>query len=93
MYELWLYFTIVWNEEKEIVALIGSLQAVIASFVSAFTAAWNIKENLKYVLYLLFPSLTSSVFVPELDIMNVNVTSQIIITSQYTSQYSLLLTT
>ena len=66
---------------------------MIASFVSAFTAAWNIKEKLKYVLYLLFPSLTSSVFVPELDIMNVNVTSQTIITSQSTSQYSLLLTT
>ena len=56
--------------------ILGSLQAVIASFISAFTAVWNIKEKLKYVCYLLFPSLTS-VFVPELDIMNMNVTSQI----------------
>ena len=64
-------------EKKKIVALIGSLQAAIASFISAFTAVWNIKEKLKYVCYLLFPSLTSNVFVLELDIMNVNVTSRI----------------
>ena len=76
MYELWLYFATLWNGEKEIVGLIGSLQAAIASFISASTAVWNIKEKLKYVCYLLFPSLTS-VFVPELDIMNMNVTSQI----------------
>ena len=44
-------------EKKKIVALIGSLQAAIASFISAFTAVWNIKEKLKYVCYLLFPSL------------------------------------
>ena len=61
-------------EKKKIVALVGSLQAAIASFISAFTAVWNINEKLKCVCYLLFPSLTS-VFVPELDAMNVNVTS------------------
>ena len=48
-----LNFTIAWNGEKEIVALIGSLQAAIASFFSAFAAVWNIKgklkEKLKYV--------------------------------------------
>ena len=62
-------------------ALIGSLPAAIATFISAFTAAWNIKgklkEKLKYVRYPLFPSLTHNAFVPEFDIMNVNVTSQI----------------
>ena len=61
--------------------LLGSLQAEMARFISAFTAVWNIKgklkEKLKYVRYLLFPTLTLNVFVPELDIMNVNVTSQI----------------
>ena len=50
-------------------------------FFSVFTAVCNIKgklkEKLKYVRYLLFPTLTPNVFVPELDIMNVNVTSQI----------------
>ena len=79
--ELWLRFIIAWNGEKEIVAFIGSLQAAIASFISAFTAVWNIKGKLKvklkYVRYLLFPSLTTNVFVAELDIMNVNVTSRI----------------
>ena len=53
----------------------------IASFISAFTAAWNItgklKEKLKYVRYLLLPTLTLNVLIPELDIINVNVTSQI----------------
>ena len=67
--------------EKKKVALIGSLQAEIASFISAFTAVWNIKgklkEKLQYVRDLLFPILTTNVFVPELDIMNVSVTSQI----------------
>ena len=76
-----LYLTIALNGEKEIVALIGSLQAKILRFISAFTALWNIKgrlkEKLKYVRYLLFPTLTPNVFVPELEIMNVNVTSQI----------------
>ena len=76
-----LNFTIAWNGEKEIGALIGSLQAAIASFISAFAAVWNIKgklkEKLKYVPYLLFPSLTPNVFVAELDIISVNVTSQI----------------
>ena len=66
MYELRLYFTIAWNGEKEIVAFIGSLQAAIASFISVFTAVWNIKgklkEKLKYVYYLLFPGLTPNVF-------------------------------
>ena len=79
--ELWLRFIIAWNGEKEIVVFIGSLQAAIASFISAFTAVWKIKGKLKvklkYVRYLLFPSLTTTVFVAELDIMNVNVTSQI----------------
>ena len=46
----------------------GSLQVVTASFISAFTAAWSIKEKLKYDIYFLFPSLTY-VFVPELDII------------------------
>ena len=47
-------------EKKKIVALIGSLQAAIASFISAFTAVWSIKgklkEKLKYIHYFLFPS-------------------------------------
>ena len=68
-------------EKKKTVALIGSLQAAIANFISAFTAVWNIKgklkEKLKYIYYLLFPSLTPKVFVSELEIVNVNVTSQI----------------
>ena len=34
-------------DKKKIVVLIGSLQAAIASFVSAFTAVWNIKGKLK----------------------------------------------
>ena len=61
--------------------LLGSLQAEMARFISAFTAVWNIKgklkEKLKYVRYLLFPTLIPNVFVPELDILDVNVTSQI----------------
>ena len=68
-------------EKKKIVVLKGSLQAVIASFISAFTAVWNIKGKLKekliYTRYLLFPSLTPNVFVPELDIVNVNAASQV----------------
>ena len=64
-----------------IVALIGSLQALIASFITAFTAVWNIKEKLKeklkYVRYLLFPNLTPNFFIPDLGIMNVIATSQI----------------
>ena len=44
------------------VPLKGSLQAAIASFINAFKAAWNIKgklkENLKYIRYLLFPTFT-----------------------------------
>ena len=63
------------------VVLIGSLQATIVSFISVFTTVWNIKGKLmekpKYICYLLVPSLTPNVFVPELDIVNVNVTSQI----------------
>ena len=63
------------------VVLIGSLQAAIVSFISVFTTVWNIKGKLmekpKYIRYLLLPSLTPNVFVPELDIVNVNVTSQI----------------
>ena len=59
----------------------GSLQVPIASFISAFTAVWNIKgklkEKLKDVRYVLFPALTLNIFVPELDIMNVNVTCQV----------------
>ena len=47
-------------EKNKIVALIGSLQAAIASVIGAFTAVWNIKrklkEKLKYIHYLLFPS-------------------------------------
>ena len=34
-------------------------------------------EKLKYIHYLLFARLTLNVFVPELDILNVNLTSQI----------------
>ena len=34
-------------EKKKIVVLIGSLQAEVASFISAFTAVWNIKGKLK----------------------------------------------
>ena len=65
-------------EKNKIVALIGSLQAAIVSFISAFTAVWNInrklKEKLKYIHYLLFPSWTPNVFVPEFGVVNVNVT-------------------
>ena len=47
-------------EKNKIVALIGSLQAAIASVIGAFTAVWNIKrklkEKLKDIHYLLFPS-------------------------------------
>ena len=61
--------------------IIGSLQVAIVSFISVFTTLWNIKGKLmekpKYIRYLLLPSLTPNVFVPELDIVNVNVTSQI----------------
>ena len=67
--------------KKKIVVLIGSLQAEIASFIGAFTTVWNIKqklkEKLKYIHYLLFPSLTPNVFVPKIDILNVNVSSHI----------------
>ena len=76
-----MYLTIALNGEKEKVVLIGSLQAEILRFISAFTALWNIKgklkEKLKYVRYLLISTLTPNVFVPELEIMNMNVTSQI----------------
>ena len=34
-------------DQKKIVVLIGSLQAAIAGFVSAFTAVWNIMGKLK----------------------------------------------
>ena len=68
-------------EKKKIVALISSLKAAIASFISAFTALWNIKEKLKeklkYINYLQFPNWTPHVSVLELGIVNVNVTSQI----------------
>ena len=68
-------------EKKKIVALLGSLQAMIASVISAFTAVWKIKRKLKrklkYINYLLFPSLIPNFFVPELDIVNVNVTSEV----------------
>ena len=40
-------------EKKKIVVLTGSLLAVLLSFISAFTAVWNIrgklKEKLKYI--------------------------------------------
>ena len=68
-------------QKKKIVVLIGFLQATIASFINAFTAVWNIKGKLKEkpkpIRCLLFSSLTPNVFVPELNIVNVNVTSQI----------------
>ena len=34
-------------EKKKMVVLIGSLQVEITSFISAFTAVWNIKAKLK----------------------------------------------
>ena len=37
----------------------------------------KLKKTLKYIHYFLFPSLTYNVFVQELGILNVNVTSQI----------------
>ena len=37
-------------DKKKIVVLIGSLQAAIASFVSAFTAVWNTKGKLNELL-------------------------------------------
>ena len=37
----------------------------------------KLKETLKYIHYFLFPSLTSNLFVQELGILNVNLTSQI----------------
>ena len=68
-------------EKKKVLVVIGSLQPAIAGFIIAFTTVWNIngklKEKLKYILYFLFPSLTPNVFVPQLDIVNVNVASQI----------------
>ena len=67
-------------EKEKIVVLLGSLQAMITSLISAFTAVWNIKRKLKgklkYINYLLFPSLIPNAFVPELDIVNANVTSE-----------------
>ena len=40
-------------EKKKIVVLTGSLLTVLLSFISAFTAVWNIrgklKEKLKYI--------------------------------------------
>ena len=66
-------------KKKKIVLLIGSLQA---SLISPVTSVWNIegklKEKLKDIYYLLFQSLTPNVFVPELDIMNMNFTSQVL---------------
>ena len=68
-------------EKKKIVVIFGSLQAMIANLTSAFTAVWNIERKLsgklKHIPYLLFPSLIPNVFVPELDIMNVNITSEV----------------
>ena len=68
-------------EKKKIVVHIGSLQAALLSFISAFTAVWNskgkLKEKLRYIHYLLFPNLTTNVYVPELDIVNVNFISQV----------------
>ena len=53
-------------EKKKILTLVGSLQVPITSFISAFTAAWNIneklKEKLKYIHYFLFPSLPPQCF-------------------------------
>ena len=60
-------------EKEKIAVLKGSSQAALAR-IQIFK---KLKEKLKYIHYLLFPSLTSSVFVPELDILNVNLTSQI----------------
>ena len=37
----------------------------------------KLKETLKYIHYFLFPNLTSNLFVQELGILNVNLTSQI----------------
>ena len=37
-------------EKKKIVVLLGSLQAMIASLISVFTAVWNIKRKLKWKL-------------------------------------------
>ena len=54
-----------WNnffEKKKNSCAKRFFKAAIASFISAFKAAWNIKgklkEKLKYIRYLLFPSLT-----------------------------------
>ena len=70
------------KKKKTVLLIKGSLQAVIASFISPFTSVWNIKgkikEKLKYIYYLLSQSLAPNVFVPELDIMNMNVTSQVL---------------
>ena len=53
-------------EKKKIVVLLGSLQAMIASVISAFTAIWKIKRKLKrklkYINYLLFSKLNSQFF-------------------------------
>ena len=37
----------------------------------------KLKETLKFIHYFLFPGLTPNFFVQELDILNVNLTSQI----------------
>ena len=61
--------------------LTSSLQDAIVSFISAFTAVWNIKgklkEKLKYVCYLLFRNLTPNAFILARDFMNANVASKI----------------
>ena len=70
-------------EKNKIVVPIGNLEAAAASLLAllqlygANRENWKIKKKLKYIYYLLFPSLTPSVFVQELDMLKVNLTSQI----------------
>ena len=49
------------TEKKKTVVLVVSLQAAVASFISAFTAVWKLKgklkEKLKDIHYFLIPSL------------------------------------
>ena len=70
-------------ENKKITVLKSSLQAPAASLLALLQLYETLRENgklkekLKYIHYLLFPSLTPNVLVEELDILNVNLTSQI----------------
>ena len=70
-------------KKKKITAFLDSLQAAVASLLAPLQLygplkeTGKLKETLKYIHYLLFPSLTPNLFFQELDILNVNPTFQI----------------